>query len=782
MKNSILLIRKLSIVLVLLVLAFASYCQEIEIMIPDDHLDGDAQGVVSDWAESGTNAFPIGEDGITVTQIDVTEHDIFPGMIPVWDEITFLLDNLVNLGYPAPSPTNYIMLYFPKGAYLIEGSLTLKGYIILKGTGGDGQLPEQTHFHFQMNCDNWDKICITMQGQKNGIEDIYIIDESVYIDPISTYGIVTPEYSYDGQYYYWYLEDAISAHSIIKTIEGDIICEIDAYEIVDGFVDFVCEELEDNICYCVTTTFSNLCHTSEPLTHNMLNQNSGDSFNNIRQKQYLNTVLNEGASTVKEPDAFYQNTINISGSNNWVKGVESFDTRRFHIKVTGDDNTISGCYFHSSHDYSDDGGRGYGVDIKGYAIKNRLEDNIFEHLRHAMVIEGDAQRNVVAYNFSTDVHWTGPPYLKKAADLLLHGRPSNAYAHGPEANLLEGNYVERLRVDWVDESTKLPNGPYNTFLRDHSKSSNDGYFHLEGVDEEYKAGQYAQNIIGCNMEPKNNATWNRLTDEDGNGEQYSFRHHYNKLSNSYGELEDIYHSFYNIDKPAFFYWWLSYPYIPYDDWSIPARDRYNYFQPKPINQGWDDYVNICAPPKLKYINKTINGEEEEYKAMLEILFEDTSIEPNNNLVFHSGGDVFINPNTIIQQGSEVIIKAGDVCDGKSNSSKYDIYNNANNINFYNESDVESKYINAPVDAVKSNLATNQIDEIKILPNPNKGEFYIQSDQIYMKNQITLYGLRGKEIPFSFNQNKIHIFADFKGLLFVNIIQANETKVFKVLIQ
>ena len=60
-------------------------------------------------------------------------------------------------------------------------------------------------------------------------------------------------------------------------------------------------------------------------------------------------------------------------------------------------------------------------------------------------------------------------------------------------------------------------------------------------------------------------------------------------------------------------------------------------------------------------------------------------------------------------------------------------------------------------------------------------FYIPSNKDYTENQIKLFGSLGKEIPYALNQSKIHIFSDYKGLLFVHKCQPNDTKVFKVLI-
>jgi hypothetical protein len=106
-------------------------------------------------------------------------------------------------------------------------------------------------------------------------------------------------------------------------------------------------------------------------------------------------------------------------------------------------------WFHHAHDYGE-GGHGYGVDCAVHSAGNLVENNVFEHLRHAMIVQVGAGGNVFGYNYSRDEVADGIPL----ADLSLHG-------HYPNFNLFESNVVQSVGVaDYWG-----PAGPGNTFLR-----------------------------------------------------------------------------------------------------------------------------------------------------------------------------------------------------------------------------------------------------------------------------------------------------------------------------
>ena len=66
---------------------------------------------------------------------------------------------------------------------------------------------------------------------------------------------------------------------------------------------------------------------------------------------------------------------------------------------------VSGSWLHHAFSYGG-GGEGYGVLAYLTAGENLIVDNVFEHIRHAMIVQAGANGNMVAYNYSTDTHWT----------------------------------------------------------------------------------------------------------------------------------------------------------------------------------------------------------------------------------------------------------------------------------------------------------------------------------------------------------------------------------------
>ncbi|MGB0524951.1 MAG: glycosyl hydrolase family 28-related protein [Flammeovirgaceae bacterium] len=144
--------------------------------------------------------------------------------------------------------------------------------------------------------------------------------------------------------------------------------------------------------------------------------------------------------------------------NCWVKGVEGKKSAGSHLIIAFSSNIeVSGCYFHHAFDYSGSGTRGYGVTLISHSGECLIENNIFSHLRHAMMVKQGANGNVFAYNYSFK------PTRKElisnySGDISMHG-------HYPFANLFEGNVVQNIMVDkyWGES------GPDNTLFRNRVK-------------------------------------------------------------------------------------------------------------------------------------------------------------------------------------------------------------------------------------------------------------------------------------------------------------------------
>jgi len=143
--------------------------------------------------------------------------------------------------------------------------------------------------------------------------------------------------------------------------------------------------------------------------------------------------------------------------NCWVKGVESENCTFSHVKGEQSSNLYIGqSYFHHGFDYGG-GGRAYGVVFQATTGECLAEDNIFEHLRHSMLLQSGANGNVFAYNYSFDPYWSSTPN-NSAGDMVLHG-------NYPYSNLFEQNICRNIVIDDSHDQ----NGPHNTFLRNRSE-------------------------------------------------------------------------------------------------------------------------------------------------------------------------------------------------------------------------------------------------------------------------------------------------------------------------
>ena len=150
----------------------------------------------------------------------------------------------------------------------------------------------------------------------------------------------------------------------------------------------------------------------------------------------------------------------------WVRRVESEWTEKYHIAVSESVHLeIRDSYIHHAY-YRGDGGQGYGVSLARHATSVLVENNIFNELRHAMIIQLGTSGCVFGYNYArknySDDGWD-------KSSIAVHG-------HYPFMNLFESNIV-----GWaVMDSVWGANGPDNTLFRNR----------VGGTDKHQEFGPY----------------------------------------------------------------------------------------------------------------------------------------------------------------------------------------------------------------------------------------------------------------------------------------------------
>ena len=192
----------------------------------------------------------------------------------------------------------------------------------------------------------------------------------------------------------------------------------------------------------------------------------------------------------------YHNFKMVACAQCWIKNVESKKTETWHVDL---DRTFQCEVRDSSFNdgWAFTGGRSYGVVGTGRTSAALVENNIFYHLRHAMIVKDGATGNVYGYNYSV-ASYQGEDWL--AADMNSHG------AH-TTMNLFEGNIGAKIYGDFTHGSAS-----YNTFFRNwaiRDSSAQTITQALRAVDIERSNSFY--NIVG-NVLGQSGQTWTAYED------------------------------------------------------------------------------------------------------------------------------------------------------------------------------------------------------------------------------------------------------------------------------
>lgn len=275
---------------------------------------------------------------------------------------------------------------------------------------------------------------------------------------------------------------------------------------------------------------------------------------------------------IERLDAGDGHTIEVKNASNClIENIESRMTFRSHINVAQSLNIeVRNSYLHMSHDYGG-GGHAYGVDLNRHTTNCLVENNIFETLRHSMMVHIGANGNVFGYNYSRNPTWE---FSSVAPDISIHG-------HYPSMNLFEGNIVQRIAIaDYWG-----PSGPGNTYFRNRVETDNIDVFDFS----------HDQNIVGNELSSGSN----QISISSGIINTFVHGNNVNGTitwDNSVG----------NQLLPASLYLNIISPYLgpelPLNSGNIPAKQRY-----ETNDLTFCDDENQASCKELLYSNMTASG-------------------------------------------------------------------------------------------------------------------------------------------------------------------------------
>ena len=141
-----------------------------------------------------------------------------------------------------------------------------------------------------------------------------------------------------------------------------------------------------------------------------------------------------------------------------IENVAFYNCTFSHVDARTSSNiTVRSCYFQDGFSYGG-GGRAYGVVMQATTNECLIENNIFKHLRHSILLQSGANGNVVTFNYSTDPYWEEATLpANSSGEIVLHG-------NFPYANLFEQNVVGNIVID----NSHGANGPDNLFYRNRA--------------------------------------------------------------------------------------------------------------------------------------------------------------------------------------------------------------------------------------------------------------------------------------------------------------------------
>lgn len=419
-----------------------------------------------------------------------------------------------------------------------------------------------------------------------------------------------------------------------------------------------------------------------------------------------------------------------------VKGVESKNCNMSHIGFSKSYNCIvRDSYIHHAFSY-DGGGKAYGVELSNTTSWCFVENNIYENLRHSILLQSGANGNVITGNYSKNPYWEEVLLPSNSAgEIVLHGNYTFA-------NLIEQNQVGNIVVD----NSHGINGPNNVFFRNRAS--------LWGVFMNSGCGNQTHFIA--------NEITGTLSSFSGKGNVTIFN--YNKIGDSL-DLNKIKlpKSLTYTTKPEWWQQMIDFPLLGTPKQgkfeNITSFYRNNFDSLRALNSSPDFFIlKSDFSSKIDYKNEVIFKFESNLQvnvcklvlqACSDISNEWKEISPNiaNNYLFQN------------YKYTDTLKLAGQTC--------YRWHAEGLNGNFW-DSDTVCYNPNA------TNINFGDTEKIKIYPNPFCEKIEILTTQ---KNKLKLIDINGKTMLLSIvlpeTVNEIQTENLTKGIYF--IILENDNK-------
>ncbi len=313
-------------------------------------------------------------------------------------------------------------IFFPTGIYTFTNTIQLKSNVKLEGVG------VTTHLIFKNSL-----TCINAQGSTSSAVSYSITQNGIKNNRFLKSNVNTPSINWNvGQFF------------ILKQKAASLVTSNWAYNSVGQFFKInsinadtlkLNHELRKN--YAITDTIN--LYPVYPI------ENVGIKCMKITRR---NTTVGS-----------YPTIQFLYAYNSYVEGIEMDSCFFSHITLESSGNCqISGSFFHDAYNYGS-GGRAYGVVVQFNSTDHKIENNIFDHQRHSVLLQAGANGNVVDYNYSINPFWTGTLLpANSAGDMVLHGN----YVY---ANLFEGNTCQHMVID----NSHGINGEDNLFFRNRAQ-------------------------------------------------------------------------------------------------------------------------------------------------------------------------------------------------------------------------------------------------------------------------------------------------------------------------